>query len=81
MPILFNEDDHFGFGKPMNNFAAAIGEYASWGFHDKARGDFEAGYPSYQIPPVSWRTETARRSAFFELVREITGAGSHPLRT
>ena len=25
MPILFNEDDHFDFDKPANNFAAAVG--------------------------------------------------------
>ena len=31
MPILFNEDDHFDFDKPENNFAAAVREYASWG--------------------------------------------------
>lgn len=31
MPIVFNEDDHFDFDQPMNNFIAAISEYASWG--------------------------------------------------
>ena len=31
-PILFNEDDHFNFDKPENNFTAAVSEYASWGF-------------------------------------------------
>ena len=31
MPILFNEDDHFDFDKPANNFTAAVIEYASWG--------------------------------------------------
>ena len=34
MPILFNEDDHFDFDKPLNNFVAAISEYASWGYFD-----------------------------------------------
>ena len=34
MPILFNEDDHFDFEKPRNNFAAATSAYASWGFFD-----------------------------------------------
>ena len=34
MPILFNEDDHFDFDKPRNNFIAAVGEYASWGYFD-----------------------------------------------
>ncbi len=34
MPILFNEDDHFDFDKPKDNFTAAISAYASWGFFD-----------------------------------------------
>ncbi len=32
VPILFNEDDHFNFDKPVNNFVAATASYASWGF-------------------------------------------------
>lgn len=28
MPILFNEDDHFNFDQPSNNFVAAVSEYA-----------------------------------------------------
>ena len=73
MPILFNEDDHFHFDEPMNNMVAAVSEYASWGYHDKARNDYQNGYPSFQIPPVDWRINTEREKAFFELVREITG--------
>ena len=34
MPILFNEDDHFDFDKPQNNFTSAVSEYASWGYFD-----------------------------------------------
>jgi len=34
MPILFNEDDHFDFDKPMNHMIAAISTYASWGYFD-----------------------------------------------
>ena len=34
MPILFNEDDHFDFDKPLNNCIAAISQYASWGYFD-----------------------------------------------
>src|SRR5690606_31224478 len=34
MPIVFNEDDHFDFDQPRNNFLAAVGEYASWGYFD-----------------------------------------------
>ena len=53
MPILFNEDDHFDFDKPQNNFIAAIGEYASWGYFDyRMKGEgFDDGYQSV---PVNW---------------------------
>ncbi len=34
MPVLFNEDDHFDFDKPMNNMVAAVSEYVSWGYFD-----------------------------------------------
>lgn len=27
MPVLFNEDDHFDFDQPKNNFVAAVSEY------------------------------------------------------
>ena len=29
-PILFNEDDHFDFDKPVNNFVAAVSAHVSW---------------------------------------------------
>jgi hypothetical protein len=70
MPILFNEDDHFDFDKPMNNMVAAIGEYGSWGYFDPGRNDYDDGY---QSPPVNWGLNTPRKQAFFEKVREITG--------
>ncbi|MDI1248425.1 MAG: hypothetical protein PSV13_06030, partial [Lacunisphaera sp.] len=31
-PIFFNEDDHFNFDAPVNNFTAAGGEYCGWGY-------------------------------------------------
>jgi hypothetical protein len=34
MPIVFNEDDHFDFDKPSNNFVEAVKAYASWGYFD-----------------------------------------------
>ncbi|MBI2685261.1 MAG: hypothetical protein HYX27_03020 [Acidobacteria bacterium] len=64
-PILFNEDDHFEFDKPVNNCAAAIAEYASWGLLD---------IEGYQSPPIHWGIDTARKKGFFNLVKEITGA-------
>jgi hypothetical protein len=72
MPILFNEDDHFDFDKPRNNFTAAVGEYASWGFFDfRMKGEgFDEGYQSV---PVNWGVSSARKRGFFGLVREMTG--------
>jgi len=73
MPILFNEDDHFDFDQPMNNFIAAVGEYASWGYFDfRMKGeDFTDGYQSV---PVDWGINSARKRGFFTLLAEITGA-------
>jgi hypothetical protein len=72
MPVLINEDDHYDFDKPENNFAAAVGEYVSWGFFDFRRQgeDLREGY---QSPPVLWGERSARKQAFFALVKEITG--------
>lgn len=72
MPILFNEDDHFHFDRPSNNFAAAVKSYASWGYFDyrmKNEG-FDEGYQSV---PVNWKTSSERKRGFFELLSEITG--------
>lgn len=72
-PILFNEDDHYEFDKPMNNLVAATSERASWGFFDFRRmGEgFDEGYQSV---PVNWGISSARKRGFFGLVREMTGA-------
>jgi len=72
MPILFNEDDHFNFDQPENNFAAAVNEYASWGYFDyRMKGEgFDEGYQSV---PVNWKTSTDRKKGFFKLLSEITG--------
>lgn len=72
MPILFNEDDHFDFDKPVNNFTAAVGEFASWGYFDfRMKGEgFDEGYQSV---PVNWKTSSERKTGFFKLLSEITG--------
>jgi len=76
MPVLFNEDDHFDFDRPVNfeppqnNFLAAIAEYASWGYFDPGRSNYIDGY---QCPPVNWQINTPRKKAFFNLVRQVTG--------
>ncbi len=74
-PILFNEDDHFAFDKPENHFIAAVSEHASWGCFDynmKGEG-FDAGYQSV---PVNWAISSERKTGFFELLSQITGANS-----
>jgi hypothetical protein len=73
MPILFNEDDHFDFDKPTNNMLAALSEYASWGFFDPGKNNYQDGY---QSPPVRWDINTDRKRAFFRLLSEVTGADS-----
>ncbi len=70
MPIVFNEDDHFDFDQPENNFVAAIKARASWGYFDyrmKNEG-FEEGYQSV---PVNWRICSKRKKAFFTKLKEI----------
>jgi hypothetical protein len=71
MPILFNEDDHFDFDRPRNNCVAAIGEYASWGYFDwRMPGEgFDDGYQSV---PVNWGISSARKRAFFSLLKEMS---------
>ena len=72
MPILFNEDDHFDFDKPWNNFLAALSRGASWGYFDPGENNHMDGYQSV---PVSLGLSTERKRGFFELVRDITGGG------
>jgi hypothetical protein len=75
MPIVINEDDHFNFDQPKNNFTAAVGERASWGFFDFRMKDegFDEGYQSV---PVNWGLSSARKRDFFKLLAEITGAAA-----
>ena len=79
MPILFNEDDHYDFGKPVNNMINAFKAGASWGFFDfrkrgetltKADGTFKEGYQSV---PVDWSIGSQRKKDFFELLARISG--------
>jgi len=71
MPILFNEDDHFDFDQPKNNFLAALSQYASWGYFDPGKNDYVDGYQSM---PVNYGLNTPRKQAFFQLLKEVTGA-------
>lgn len=78
MPILFNEDDHFDFDQPLNNFTAALSRHAGWGYFDpggaagggQAHGDYVDGF---QTPPINWGITTERKRAFFRFLIEVTG--------
>ncbi len=71
-PVVVNEDDHFAFGQPENNFIAATREHVSWGFFDYRMKDegFEHGYQSV---PVSWGISSERKRGFFELLKRMSG--------
>ena len=71
-PIFYNEDDHFNFEVPDNNFTAAVGEYAGWGYFDfRMKGE---GYAEgYQSIPANWTISSPRKAGFFRLLAEITG--------
>ena len=71
-PILFNEDDHFNFDKPDNNFLAALSKGAGWGYFDfRMQGEgFDEGFQSV---PVNWQISSARKRGFFDLLSQITG--------
>lgn len=70
MPIVFNEDDHFDFDQPENNFVAATKAYASWGYFDfRMKGEgFDEGYQSV---PVNWGISSERKRGFFSKMKEI----------
>ena len=75
-PILFNEDDHFDFDKPMNNFVAATSAGASWGYFDyrKPNEPFEVGFQSI---PADWGINSDRKKGFFNLLSQW---GKDPVR-
>lgn len=79
MPILFNEDDHFDFDKPVNNMVSALKARASWGFFDfRKRGETLANGDStfaegYQSVPVDWGITSQRKRDFFELLARLSG--------
>jgi len=69
-PIVFNEDDHFDFEKPSNNFIAATSVYASWGYFDY-RMKNEGFNEGYQSVPVNWGISSDRKKGFFDLLETI----------
>lgn len=78
-PIVFNEDDHFNFDQPDNNFTAALSRYASWGYFDPGEGAggtvaFGNYRDGYQLIPSNWGINTDRKREFFDFLKEITGS-------
>lgn len=71
MPILFNEDDHYEFDKPVNNFVNAVKAHASWGYFDFRR-EGEGYKEGFQSVPVDWRIDSKRKNEFFNLLNEMT---------
>jgi len=71
MPILFNEDDHYAFDRPKNNFKAAIEAYASWGYFDYRR-KAEGFANGFQSVPVDWKINSPRKKWFFNYLEDIT---------
>ena len=69
-PIVFNEDDHFDFDKPLNNFIAATSTFASWGYFDYRMKD-EGYNEGYQSVPVNWGISSDRKKGFFDLLETI----------
>lgn len=72
-PVVFNEDDHYGFDQPDNNMLAALDRHASWGYFDyRQRGE---GYADgFQSVPVDWQIRSPRKRGFFDLLARVTGS-------
>ena len=79
MPILFNEDDHYDFDRPVNNMVNAFKAGASWGYFDfRKRGetlakDDSAFGEGYQSIPVDWGITSRRKKEFFGLLAGLSG--------
>ena len=72
-PIVFNEDDHFGFDDADNNMLAAVSRYASWGYFDYRMAG-EGHDEGYQSVPVNWGISSRRKRGFFRLLADLTGS-------
>ncbi len=71
-PVVFNEDDHYDFDKPENNFVDAVKAFASWGYFD-FRKPGEDYAEVFQSVPVDWNINSSRKKEFFNNVKEISG--------
>jgi len=73
MPVVVNEDDHYGYDLENNNFNTAIQNYVSWGYFDFRREGETDIKEGYQSVPVDWGVNSDRKKDFFNKVKEITG--------
>ncbi len=71
-PMVINEDDHFDFDRPDNNFIAATREHVSWGYFDYRKRD-DKPEDGYQSVPVNWGITSARKKGFFDLLKTMSG--------
>jgi len=71
-PIVFNEDDNYGFDQPQSNFLAALHQHASWGYFDYRRKG-EPFTDGFQCVPVNWEIDSDRKRSYFNLLSNITG--------
>lgn len=73
MPVVNNEDDHYGYDEPMNNQLVSVKNYVSWGYFDfRFPGETEIN-EGYQSVPVNWDISSDRKKAYFNKLKEITG--------
>jgi hypothetical protein len=75
---VYNEDDHFDFDRPWNDFTGAISRHVSWGYFDPGAGIIGAGASGdyvngYQLVPVNWGINTERKRQFFAMLESVTG--------
>jgi len=74
IPIMINEDDNFAFETDTSHFKTAIENYISWGYFDyRKKGDKDLKN-GFQTLPVDWGINSPNKKAFFEKVKEISGA-------
>ena len=72
-PVVFNEDDHYGYENEDNNYKSAIESYASWGYFDFRRAGETDISIGFQSVPVDWGVNHARKQEFFDYTKEISG--------
>jgi hypothetical protein len=75
VPIMFNEDDHFGFDQKENHMTVALKAGASWGYFDPGSETVFPPTPTvgnyldgYQAVPIDWQIRTETKRAFFDAI-------------